>query len=212
MAFTEQGIKSLFSRLIKWKVNIKWYIISLLTAPLLAILILLLLSFFSPDFYIAIIKSNNTTALISQGLAAGLMVGIFEEIGWSGFVIPKLGQRYNTIRNGFIVGILWGTWHFILFWESSTFTDLLPLFILIGRLFAWLPPYRIFMVWIYNRTESLLLTILTHMSLVFTVTAIVPMSLSGRSLLVWLLSWGTVLWIVIGLLIYANKDKQSIMY
>jgi uncharacterized protein len=29
-------------------------------------------------------------------------------------------------------------------------------------LFAWLPPYRVLMVWVYDRTESLLLAYLMH--------------------------------------------------
>src|SRR4029453_3875507 len=31
-----------------------------------------------------------------------------EELGWTGFAIPQLSQRYSVIATGFIVGLLWG--------------------------------------------------------------------------------------------------------
>ena len=41
---------------------------------------------------------------------AGLMVGIFEELGWTGFAIPRLRLRYNVFTTGIIVGLVWGAW------------------------------------------------------------------------------------------------------
>jgi membrane protease YdiL (CAAX protease family) len=160
-------------------------------------LILYALSFYSPDFYLAIFVEEDWTGLLMSGLLSGIMVGIFEELGWSGFAIPRLLKRYSVLSTGLLVGLLWGAWHFILFWEQDSFLAGLPLMILLGRLFAWLPPYRVLMVWIYKGSGSLLVTILSHVSLVFTVTALVPMSLGGMSLLVWLVTWGMVLWVLV---------------
>jgi Type II CAAX prenyl endopeptidase Rce1-like len=38
-----------------------------------------------------------------------------EDLGWTGFAIPQLSQRYSVVATGFIVGLLWGVWHFPLF-------------------------------------------------------------------------------------------------
>ncbi len=192
----KNGYRKLLSSFLKWRVNIWWYIFALFTAPFLAIMILLMLSFLNPNFQFGFSNSENIAALFINGIIAGIMVGIFEEIGWTGFVIPRLNLRYNILKTGLIVGVLWGLWHFILFWEEDSFFKLLPILILLGRLFAWLPPFRIIMVWVYNSTESLLLTMLTHASLVFTTTVIVPMTLTGKDLLIWLIIWGGVLWII----------------
>jgi hypothetical protein len=51
------------------------------------------------------------------------------------------------------------------------------------------------MVWMLEKTGSLLLVILFHASLVFATTVIVPMDLAGKDLLLWLFLWGAMLWI-----------------
>jgi membrane protease YdiL (CAAX protease family) len=197
----KEGYRKLRSRLIRGKAGIPWYVLALLSAPVLASLILIILSRFDPVFSPGLFHSDGKATLLLTGLATGLMVGVFEELGWSGFIIPHMRRRYSIFTTGLIVGLFWGAWHFILFWESDSFSGGLPLLILLGRLFAWLPPFRIFMVWILDRTESLLLVILTHASLVFTTTVLVPMTLGGNKLLTWLLLWGAVLWI--GILVIA---------
>jgi membrane protease YdiL (CAAX protease family) len=196
----KEGLRRLTSRLFRWRVKYWWYIIAFLGTPILASLILLILTYVSAEFQITLFRSENLPTLILNGILAGLMVGLFEEIGWSGFAIPRLTLRFNIFISGIIVGVIWGAWHFILFWERDSFAGIFPLLILLGRLFAWLPPFRILMVWIFNKTESLLLTIFTHLSLVFTTTVIVPMTLSGKALLTWIVIWSVVLWIVVFIL------------
>jgi len=170
-------------------------------------LLLFILSIFSPEFQIDLFKSENVSGLLLNGLIAGIMVGIFEEIGWTGFVIPRLLHRNSIFKTGLIVGLLWGFWHFILFWENESFLGALPFLILIGRLFSWLPPFRILMVWIYKRTKSLLLVILTHLSLVVTTTVIVPMTLAGTGLLIWLLVWSLLLWFLAFIVLRLDQSK-----
>jgi membrane protease YdiL (CAAX protease family) len=205
----KNGYHKLLSSFMKWRVNIWWYVFALFTAPFLAIMILLILSFLNPNFQFGFSNSDNIAVLLINGIIAGIMVGIFEEIGWTGFVIPRLNLKYNILKTGLIVGVLWGLWHFILFWEDDSFFKLLPILILLGRLFAWLPPFRIIMVYVYKSTKSLLLTVLTHASLVFTTTVIVPMNLTGKDLLIWLIIWGGSLWIIT-LFILKLIRKESI--
>jgi len=191
------GFQKLRTRLFRWRVSIRWYVYAVFTTPLLATVILFVLSRFSPVYNPGIISSDAKAGIFLTGIFTGLMVGLFEEIGWSGFIIPKLRKRYSIVLTGLMVGLLWGAWHFILFWEEDSFSGTLPLLIILGRLFTWLPPFRVFMVWILDRTGSLLIVILTHASLVFTTTVLVPMTLTGKDLLNWLLLWGAVLWIIV---------------
>jgi membrane protease YdiL (CAAX protease family) len=197
MVHGKAGFKRLRAQLVLWRVGIRWYVYALLTAPVIASVILLILSRFSPEFDPGIFSSGENAGILLTGIFTGLMVGLFEEIGWSGFIIPQMRKRHSILTTGLIVGLLWGAWHFILFWEKDSFSGTLPLLIILGRLFAWLPPFRVFMVWILDRTGSLLMVILTHASLVFTTTVLVPMTLSGKNLLTWLILWGTVLWLLV---------------
>lgn len=199
------GFRELFSRLARWRVGIRWYAVALLTAPILITTILLVLSRISPEFQPAIFISGDKTALVLSSIAAGLAVGLFEELGWTGFAVPRLKQHSNVLKTGLLVGFVWGAWHFLPFWENDTFSAAFPLVLLLGQLFSWLPPYRILMVWVYDRTESLLVCVLMHASLMAGLNALVPAELSGTSLLTWILAWAAALWLVSGVIIVSSR-------
>jgi membrane protease YdiL (CAAX protease family) len=133
------GLRELLSRLLRWRVGARWYAVALLTAPLSTAAVLLALSLLYPEFLPVIFTSDDKATLLLTGITAGLMVGLFEELGWTGFAVPRLRLRYGVLTTGLIVGLLWGAWHFILFWESGSFSGALSLALLLGRLFSWLP-------------------------------------------------------------------------
>jgi len=199
------GFRELFSRLARWRVGIRWYAVALLTAPLIITTILLGLSRLSPEFLPAIFTSDEKATLVLSSIAAGLAVGFFEELGWTGFAVPRLKRRYEVPNTGLIVGFVWGAWHFLPFWEADTFSAAFPLALLLGQLFSWLPPYRIIMVWIYDRTESLFYCMLMHASLMASLSVLVPAELSGTSLLTWILTWAATLWIVSIVIIISSR-------
>jgi membrane protease YdiL (CAAX protease family) len=210
------GLLKLKSQLFDWRRGIRWYLTALFATPILVSVTLIFLTYFSPEFNLGIYSSDDKSSFLISGIVIGLMVGLFEEIGWSGFVVPAIRLRYNIFITGLIVGVVWGAWHFILFWETNSFSKTLPFLILLGRLFAWLPPFRILLVWILERTESLLLVILTHASLVFSTTVLVPMTLTGNNLLTWLIFWGLVLWVIVimiavfnGRILFRKPKKQK---
>jgi membrane protease YdiL (CAAX protease family) len=192
------GFRELLSRLLRRPVGARWVALALLGTPLLATAVLLALSLFSPEFLPVIVTADDKATLLLTGIAVGLMVGIFEEIGWTGFAIPRLRRRYSVLTTGLIVGVLWGAWHFIVFWQSDSFSGAFPLVLLLGQLFSWLPAYRVLLVWLYDRTGSLLAVMLMHASLVVTTAgSLVPLTLAGMALLTWILAWAAALWVVV---------------
>lgn len=204
LASGRMGYRELISRLFRWRVGARWYAVAFLTAPLSTAATLLALSLFSPEFIPSIFISQDKAALLLMGIMAGLIVGIFEELGWTGFAIPRMRSRYGIFATGLIVGLLWGAWHFLLFWESDSFSGVLPLMLLLARLFSWLPAYRILMVWVYDRTESLFIAILMHMSLVATLMIIDPL-LTGGSLLTFIVVRAGVLWVIVAVVAAAQR-------
>jgi membrane protease YdiL (CAAX protease family) len=164
-----QGMQDLLSRLFRWHVSPGWYAVALLTAPVLTSLTLLALSLVSPNYLPAIMVSSNKMRLLVSGIAVALIVPVFEELGWTGFAIPQLRQRYSVVATGLIVGLLWGVWHFPLFAGSVRS----PLYLVV-LLFSWLPPYRVLMVWVYDHTRSLLVAMLMHVMIVFGSLVLIP--------------------------------------
>jgi uncharacterized protein len=201
------GLRELLARLLRWRVGVRWYAVALLTAPLLATAVPLALSLFSREFLPAIFTTDDLAAPLLSGIAAGLMVGLFEEFGWTGFAIPRMRQRYGVLTTGLVVGVLWGAWHFPMFWETDSFSGVLPFAILVVRLFSWLPAYRVLMVWVYDHTESLLVAVLMHVSLTASMIITAPLALAGASLLASILVGAAVWWIVVAAIMLANRGQ-----
>ena len=65
-----------------------------------------------------------------------------------------------------------------MFWEPGSFSGAFPLALLLVKLFSWLPAYRVLMVWVYDRTGSLLVAMLMHGSLTATQLILMPLPAS----------------------------------
>ena len=203
------GLRELLGRLLKWRVDVRWYAAALLFAPLLTLAVSLGLSLLSPDFLPALFATSDKAPVLVSGLAAGLLVGIFEELGWTGFAIPWMRLRHGALGTGLLVGVLWGAWHFILFWAPDSFSGGLPLALLIVRLFSWLPAYRVLMVWTYDRTGSLLIAMLMHASLTATQVILMPPATAGMPLLISILAWAAALWLIVAVIAAADGRRLS---
>ena len=208
------GFRELLSRLSRWRLDARWYAAALLMAPLLAMMILLALSLASPAFLPDIVTADDKLALLSMGIAIGLIGGgLMEEPGWTGFAVPRLRRRYSVLTTGLIVGFVWGVWHFLpTYWGSGDSSGKLSLALLLPPCFFYagvLPAYRILMVWVYDRTESLLLVILMHASLTASTLFVLAPSVEGASLFLYYLVLAAVLWAIVAVIAVANKEQFS---
>ena len=203
------GFRELFSRLFRWSVAPRWYAVAFLTAPVLMTVIPLGLSLFYSGFLPGIITKSEKPSLLLIGIIAGLMAGIFEELGWTGFVIPRLRLRYGTLITGLIVGFLWGAWHLLMnFWTSGDPSGVLSLDLFLHSVLfsvGILPAFRVLMVWVYDHTRSLFVAMLMHFSLTASNVILVPLA-TGTSLVIWSLVLAVALWVVVAISIRRSKD------
>jgi membrane protease YdiL (CAAX protease family) len=193
-----QGLRALGMRLRKWRAATRWYAVALLAAPLVATAITLTLSRFSPEFLPALLVADDRIAVLLLGLAVGLTAGFFEELGWTGFATPRLKLRYGVLATGLIVGLLWSAWHLlVMVWGIGERAGTIPLalFVIVDGL-AGLPAFRVLMVLVYDRTESVFLVMLMHVSLTATTLILTPQT-TGIRLLVYGLAFAMSVWLVI---------------
>jgi membrane protease YdiL (CAAX protease family) len=215
LLYGRAGLGEFRSRLLKWRVGARWYAVALLTAPFSIMAALLALSLVSPEYLPRIFTTGDRPALLLMGIAVGLTAGIFEELGWTGFAIPTLLRlRYGVLSSGLVVGVLWGLWHLpVNFWASgvtageislAVFASLWLLTILVGSLVA----YRVLMVWVYERTESLLVAMLMHVSLA-TFTFILTPPLGGAPY--WIIGFANaaVVWVIVAAVSLAQRGYLS---
>ena len=113
LVYGKAGLRDLLSRLLRWRVGVRWYAVALLTAPLTMLAVLLALSLVSPAFRPLFFVVDDPLGPLVFSVVAGLMIGIFEELGWMGFAVPTLlGSGYGVLGTGLIIGLLWGAGHF----------------------------------------------------------------------------------------------------
>lgn len=199
------GWRDLLSRLRRWRVGVRWYAVALLTAPVVTILTLLGLSTTSPAFLPDILAAEDKASVLLSGFAVGLIVPIFEELGWTGFATPRWRLRHGVLGTGLIMGLLWGAWHLPLFAGSAASSGAIPpaLFMAV-MLFAWLVPYRVLMVFVYDRTQSVLLAMLMHLPIVVGALVLNSEAVSGEQMFLSLIVNGAGYWPVVGVVALAN--------
>lgn len=211
LIYGREGFREFLSRLLKWRVSVRWYVVALLATPFLVTVTLLVLSLSSPAFLPGIFTTDDKASLLLSGIAVGLMGGLLEELGWTGFAVPKLRLRYGVLTTGLIVGFLWGAWHFLVtFWASGDSSGALSLPLLLPPLLFYavlLPVYRVLMVWVYDRTESLLVAILMHASL--TASTVFILQPQATALVTYYLVLAAVLWIFVAVVAVAKGGKLS---
>jgi membrane protease YdiL (CAAX protease family) len=155
------GVRALLRQVLRWRVRPRWYAIAL-GGPLL-------LAFACVAFYLATGGTLPTAVplplpiwlllpiyLIFVGLFTG---GLDEELGWRGYALPRLQQRYGALTASLILGVIWAGWHLPNWFlpDSNQAAISFPIFV------AGAVALSIILAWLYNSTGgSLLLVILAH--------------------------------------------------
>jgi membrane protease YdiL (CAAX protease family) len=216
LLYWRAGLRDLLTRMRRWRVGARWYAVALLTAPLSMMAALLALSLRSPEFLPGIFASDEKSTLVLMGIVPGLAAGFLEELGWTGFAIPTMRLRYGVVGTGLFVGVLWGAWHILTngLWASDIVSGELSLAIFLPAylftfLIGQLPAYRVLMVWVYDRTESLLLAMLMHASLTASTFVLAPLAMSGAALLAVTLAYAAAAWVVVVVLAVATRGHLS---
>ena len=160
------GVRDLLSRLFIWRVNVKWYLIALfLTAVgalgVIAFYVLtdrLVGSLPGIDFW------RSTFHLHVMLFIGGTLVGTFivggEELGWRGYALPILQDRYHPLVSSVILGFFWGLWHsWNPMYRPATGDDVVDILILTGGTIS----ASVIYTWLHNNTRgSVLIACLFH--------------------------------------------------
>jgi membrane protease YdiL (CAAX protease family) len=177
---------------------------------------LLALSLLSSEFLPGFLTTpGGVSGVVPMSLgvvvALSLFNGFVEELGWTGFAIPRMYRHYGILATGLSVGFLWGAWHFASnIWGSAGSSAPLPLALFMPvLLFSFLPPFRVLMVWVYGHTESLLVAMLMHASLDAFWLVSTPPGMTPVALVVWYLAWAALLWGIVAAVAVANHRQLS---
>jgi hypothetical protein len=171
------GLKLMLKRLLIWRVGIGYWIFALF--------------FLVPAVYIGS-QANplfGSSALALSDLLPGLdiipmyilffsVAGLGQELGWTGYLLPRLQARHSALTSSAIRALLAGVWHLPLLLYASLDPASLAgfpypgwiaqkglLVILAIMILVLLFPWAILFTWIFNSTGgSLLLVAVLHAS------------------------------------------------
>ena len=124
-------------------------------------------------------------------------------------------RRSGVVATGLIAGIWWSAWHLLPnVWSSRAAAGELAVSVYLaatafGIFVGYLTAFRVLMVWVYDRTESLLLAVLMHVSLTASLLILNPLGISGPRLLTYSFVLSAALWIVVGAVLLVNRRRVS---
>jgi membrane protease YdiL (CAAX protease family) len=171
----KSGLKRMFSRLLIWRVGIGYWLFALFFV-LMAVIIG---SLFNPLFQgdsISLQQLEPAFNIPLMFFSFFIISGLGQELGWTGFMLPRLQSRFSALKAAIIRTIFAGIWHLPIFIYSVIKPQALigfqyagwiaqkgfPVAYLTAILMLMLP-WSIFFSWIFNNTKgSLLLVSVLH--------------------------------------------------
>lgn len=188
------GARALLGRIFQWRVAAQWYLfaVSYIAAIKLTVALVHRVAMGAwPAF------GTVPWYLIVAAIVASTPFQAGEEIGWRGYVLPRLAARFGLARASILLGLIWACWHLPQFFIPEADTDGQSFVVFVLQVTA----LSVAMAWLYAHTDgSLLLVMLLHAA-VNNSKDIVPSAVPGAtntfaldaSLVAWLTV--TLLWI-----------------
>jgi membrane protease YdiL (CAAX protease family) len=194
----KSGLRDLFSRMRLWRVDARWYSAILIFPVLILAVQLGLVALLSRDF---------APYFFPMGILIGLLAGFFEEIGWTGFALPKMQLKHSALAVGILLGVLQSLWHLAADYLTASG----------ARGVYWMPHFamflvsmtamRVLVVWVYTNTRSVLLAQLMHASSTGFLSILVPLSLSPRNDTIFYGVYAVALWAAV-IVVVARYGKH----
>ncbi|MDY7082043.1 MAG: type II CAAX endopeptidase family protein [Halobacteria archaeon] len=153
---SDGSLRAWVSQFFKWRVGVKWWALAI-GLPLL------ILAVGSVLFALAG-GPINLSSFPFVGIYVFAMVwgtiwgGGQEELGWRGFMLPLLQDRYSALTSSFVVGFAWAGWHLPLFLNANTTHGAWSL----SQQVIWMVTIltgSILWTWMYNNTGGSVLAV-----------------------------------------------------
>ena len=154
------ALRVLFSKVVLWRINIKWYA-SALFLPVVCSLVAIGLYGQSGGAAPAFTPLSQLPVILLGAIFTG---ALGEELGWRGTALPLLQSRWNPLLSSLILGVLWGLYHLPSFLLSGLPLQDVPILPFMLSALA----LTVIITWSFNRTHgTLIIVFLYHFSFNF---------------------------------------------
>jgi len=199
------GLRNLFSRVSRWRVPACWYA-TLLIPPILVLTVLLCLATFVSPVY--------TPNLFVIGILFGIPAGFLEEIGWMGYVFPKMQSQNNALAASIFLGLLWALWHLPVIDCLGTATPHGASWFSFFLAFAVaMTAMRVMICWIYTNTQSVWMAQLLHLSSTGSLIIFSSPRVTAGQEVMWYALYGSSLWLAVAIIakVYGKRLTRQIV-
>lgn len=137
--------------------------------------------------------------------------GFGEEVGWRGFVLPRLQARHSALVSSLLLTLGWALWHVPLFLYRPGYTGMN-----VGGIAGWLFSLvtgSVLLAWLYNGSRgSLLVVAIFHAAIdvVFTSESSSPVVVNAAGALITI--WGVIVVVVAGPGYLSKRGKIVRLY
>jgi len=170
LEYDKKGLAAVLESLAKVNVHLKWYLFTLFfeLGSFLIIVLFAHLAGYKETLFRKEELGSSFLMFVVNIFTLTLLTGLGEEVGWRGFLLPKLQSRFKVIYAGIILSLIISLWHLR--------TDLLKLLMqgdYDGFVMGYLPdmgqrilitiPVVFIISYLFNKTRgSLFIMILFH--------------------------------------------------
>jgi membrane protease YdiL (CAAX protease family) len=120
LSWRDGDLRAWAAQAVRWRTGARWWLAALLGAPLLSLAgygVYVALSGASFSLASGTLPVVYATVFLYVLLLRG---GFGEEMGWRGYALPHLLERYSATVAALVVGVGWAVWHLPLFFVQGT--------------------------------------------------------------------------------------------
>src|SRR5215204_6915197 len=205
------SVRKLLGRLLIWRVNPFWYLVVFLGPVALVGGVVLLNTLVGGPALSLGVPLLGAAITLAISIFPGSALGA--EIGWRGYVLPRLQSRMSALSAALLIAPIWGLWHLPL-WLTGDPVKTPPFYVpFVVGVFA----LSVILTWVYNSTGgSLLMVVLAHATFNLPITLTID-DLGTRATVPVLFYWGllvvaaivVVIWAVAEHLAHKRKKQQQ---
>lgn len=169
----------LFAQLGRRPSSVRWYLVALVV-PVLITGLAAGLTVALGGSPAGLPSRPDAGAVIATFVSTVVLVGLFEEVGWRGYALPRLQQKMTGLRAALLLGVIWALWHLpLLVSDPSRQRPVVQFVILVVA-------QSVVLSWIYNSTRaSLLMVIISHATIDTVARFALPQFTGGDYQLIW---------------------------
>ncbi len=206
----EGGVRRVLSKMLPGDVHPFWFLFSPFGALAIALPGILFSVYLGGEGYVLGDLSTVYQVVVSfVAVFAFSVVG--EEIGWRGFILPRLQRDAVAAVSGIVLGAVWGIWQIPLWYVPGHAYQSIPLPIFL----VYVAGVSVLCTWLYNNTcGNLLVVSLFHATSYAALGLLLMLSTRAEvGLLPMLASTGT-LWVLVGVIAviygstYLSRDEK----